>query len=200
MGCNKGDIHACDNAASMAYKGKGIKQNLNDALTFAIKACPSLEAKPHSTGCALLGLSYIKGFAGTKVDTTKGLNMLNISCDLKNFEACKFLGDLNHEGKILTKNETKAQKLYEDSCSNNHIESCNKLGELYFQGHTWPKNLPKSLAYYDKSCSLGDGKICDFLGNVYMEGRDGIIKDRMKGRKYYRQGCKLGIKEACDKI
>ena len=126
--------------------------------------------------------------------------MLNISCDLKNFEACKFLGDLNHEGKILTKNETKAKELYEESCTNNHIESCNKLGELYFQGHTWPKNLPKSLAYYDKSCSLGDGKICDFLGNVYMEGRDGIIKDRMKGRKYYRQGGKLGIKEACDKI
>ena len=200
MGCKKGDIHACDNAASMAYKGKGIKQNLNDVLTFAIKACPSLEAKPQSTGCALLGLSYIKGFAGTKVDTTKGLNMLNISCDLKNFEACKFLGDLNHEGKILTKNETKAKELYEKSCTHNHIESCNKLGELYFQGHTWPKNLPKSLAYYDKSCSLGDGKICDFLGNVYMEGRDGIIKDRMKGRKYYRQGCKLGIKEACDKI
>lgn len=88
-----------------------------------------------------------------------------------------------------------ALKFFKKSCDMGYSYGCTNYGSLLFK----KRDLVKAKLYWEKGCELNDGMACYKLGLMYLIG-DYVIKNVSKGKQLINKACKLGYKEACNRL
>ena len=128
--CKNGDGGSCLFIGALYYTGKEIKQDLNMAKVYYIKACELKVA----AGCTELGNLFYTG-EGVKQDDKEAIRYYMQACELDGSLGCRYLGDQYNLGQGVEQNITTAGHFYHKACILGDSEGC-KQDKLIKKNHT----------------------------------------------------------------
>ncbi len=79
--------------------------------------------------CALLGTDYRDGTNGIAGDKDNAIRLFESSCEAGAYQGCTYMADVYDQGKLVERNDDKAQALYTKSCELGSEVSCRRLGK-----------------------------------------------------------------------
>ncbi len=120
------------------------------------KACESGELN----ACNELGLNYVEGSNGYAQSFAKGNEYFKKSCNLKNGEACGYLGLSYFNGNGVKKSLKEAIKYFSKACELKDGRSCTFLGTFSLRGEGLKKSEEKAKEFYKKGCEFGSNEAC----------------------------------------
>ncbi len=97
--------------------------------------------------------------------------LLEGSCNSGIMAACQRLGSIYDEGKVVTKDYSRAFVLYSKACDAGDAGGCNSLGAMYDVGKGAAKDDSHAVTLYTKACDGGSAEGCTDLGTMYLAGR-----------------------------
>jgi len=92
-----------------------------------------------------------------------------------------------------SKDFAQARTLFTLACDDGNMNACNYLGVLYGQGQGGPLDEGKAHELFKKACDKENMRGCTSLGVLYQND-----KKYTEARKYFKQACDGGVKDACD--
>ena len=196
--CDGKDTWGCYNLGHSYEDGEGVKQDYSNAMYYYKLACDSYfsyDISGSANACNQIGQLYRNG-NGVKRDYSKAFHYYEKSCSKHNYIGCSNLGDMYRDGKGIDKNITKAIQLYENSCREDESSACRDLGDLYYEN----ENYDKAKEYFEQACNNDNSYGCYSLGYMYEYGYGSLSIDDTKALIYYKKGCSLGNKVACEAI
>ena len=189
--CSEGDINGCYQLAIAYRDGDGVERDDVAAKQFFEIACES----GNTRACSELNTKE-KKHNNLNINTleTKDGRLLKYkkACDNGDGSACYELGILYDHGKVIEKNNEKANQFYLRACELKDDDGCAAMALFYEMNH----NMKKAIYYYDKVCE-NSGKMCEYIALYYESGGDGLDKDLEKAKEYYERACDHGKKDSC---
>jgi hypothetical protein len=221
--CQLEDGSGCNNLGYMLEKGKGIDQDMNNALKLYKKACKYGDME----GCHNAGSIYYRA-----KNYYKAKQYFKMSCgENKKHKrlgaSCNDLGYMYAHGIYVAYSPQRAAKYYRDACDNlGEVSSCNNLAYMYENGKGFKKSTLQADMFYMKACELGDSSSCSkthyhggkikkqdsedfrYAERLCNSGRgtgcyqlalyyDNILKDEDMYMDYYKQACDKGYSPSC---
>lgn len=129
----------------------GGKPDMVQALSWYKKAAFSGNAE----GKYRLGVYYLKGGGGLKVDRKKGISLLGEAAEAGNVNACYHLGVVSEE----VKDYRRAVLWYEYAAEQDHPAAFYALGKLYSAGLGVEKDLVRAGELFRRAAELGGGRV-----------------------------------------
>ena len=179
--CNQGNTTACHRY----LYGNGRNLSYNEIFDMMKYICNNGGYYYNSSGgnkpdyCFLVADGYLNG-----VDKVKGSDKIKIEkniplaieyfdkgCFAKNkreANSCLQLAEMYYQGKIVSKNFSKALKYAEQSCTRSfgtmqtQAKSCFMLGQMYEKGQGTKRNYAIAENYYRDACSMNSGDYCHY--------------------------------------
>jgi len=117
-------------------------------------------------------------------------------------EACASLGSLYNQGKLTSRDLTKAEHYLSEACSFPGwlAPSCYELARLYDNELAGKKSDKDIAEFYHIACHRADkdrvGKACIAAAKMHQTGR-GVEKDDNWVNELYNLGCRIKHKESC---
>ena len=188
------DKRQCDLLAYLYGTGKGGQQNHAKASKWYKLSCQ------HGNGvsCESAAFRAQRGL-GMARNTKLALELHQRACDLKRASACYYLGKHYFDGKITSKDDRRAFRLFEIGCWRGEGRACQYAG---FQlergrdgtGHKRPRN---AVIFYRESCLKGTPGGCRDLGRLYWKGT-GVTKNLTEAQTLFSRACyRHGFDLAC---
>ena len=163
--CENKKDSACVNLGYMYLKGEGIQRDINQAANLFQKACNDF----YKIGCFYLAEIYSTPKHNMK-DKRKASKLYESSCeseDRMSAYSCTKLGMLHYAGDGVSKDWSKAIRLFVRSCRKDYALACKMAASMYEKGQGVPKiSLPRARAFYKKACQLGDKYSCKKGANL----------------------------------
>ena len=191
--CLAGDAKGCYRVAVTYRDGLGVKQDTEAAKSYFKMACDQGDTQ----SCVEMNaINQTHSDSGTTMPETKEENKFTEyreACDNNDGSACYELGLLYDEGKMVAKNEKKADQFILRACELKYDVGCLATA-AYYQVNN---NMKKAIGYYVEVCERGDASACALAAVLYQYGYDNLDKDIDMARKYYKKACDLGDMDGC---
>jgi TPR repeat protein len=189
-GCDADNLSDCSSLADMYFKGEGIPQNLQKAITLYTKACE----RGNAAGCKGLALLYRVG-VGVPKDSKRAAELYKKACDVGLASGCSNLGVLYENGEGVSYDQRQAIKLYHSACDQGDALGCLNLGVIYHNGDGVQKDLARAAEYSKKGCDGGESLGCFHLAQAYNNG-EGVPENPEMTVRYMRKASDLGNSSA----
>ncbi len=125
--CSDGMAVACQNLGDIYYKGKKVKQDYLEAVSYYGKACDG----SYIAGCSDLGFMYEKA-QGIEEDFSKAAKLYAKACEGNDFKGCHRSGMLYKKGLGGTEQSfLKAKEFFTKACSDGDPRAPQIYEELF---------------------------------------------------------------------
>ena len=182
-----GDAEAQNALGEAYYDGKGVTENLTEAVKWYTKAAEQGNVKAQYK----LGVCYYYGY-GVERYYGEAEKWLTKAAEQGYAEAQNHLG---YYYEYEYKNDTKAVKWYTKAAEQGlPIAQCN-LGNCYSYGIGVEKNSEEAIKWYTKAADQGYANAQYYLGKAYDEGK-GVAKNDPEAMKWYLKAIKNNSPEA----
>ena len=181
-----GEAEAQNALGEAYYDGKGVTENLTEAVKWFTKAAEQENAKAQYN----LGICYYYGY-GVYQNYGEAEKWYTKAAEQGYAEAQTSLGyyyEENHNPKKAVEWYTKAAE------QGLPIAQCN-LGVCYKYGNGVEKNLEETIKWYTKAANQGYAQAQYYLGKAYDKG-DGVEKNDSEAMKWYLKAIKNNSPEA----
>ena len=181
-----GEAEAQNALGEAYYDGKGVTENLTEAVKWFTKAAEQENAKAQYN----LGICYYYGY-GVYQNYGEAEKWYTKAAEQGYAEAQTSLGyyyEENHNPKKAVEWYTKAAE------QGLPIAQCN-LGVCYKYGNGVEKNLEETIKWYTKAANQGYAQAQYYLGKAYDKG-DGVEKNDSEAMKWYLKAVKNNSPEA----
>ena len=182
-----GEAEAQNALGEAYYDGKGVTENLTEAVKWFTKAAEQENAKAQYN----LGICYYYGYGVQYRDRGEAVKWYTKAAEQGNADAQTSLGyyyEENHNPKKAVEWYTKAAE------QGLPIAQCN-LGVCYKYGNGVEKNLEETIKWYTKAANQGYAQAQYYLGKAYDKG-DGVEKNDSEAMKWYLKAIKNNSPEA----
>lgn len=188
---------ACKAGIHESCKNIGMKYDTT-ILSSEIQSYTNLCNTGDSIGCYKLGRAYYRG-DGIAKDITKGMELLNKSCDANYGKACSYIG-ITYQ--FSRPNELdKMEAYYLKACSAGDAEPCGNLGYLYSRGLYVKKDEIKGMDFLKKGCDGGYTQACINLTGIYKPSNGEDYRDVIeKNLQLLSKACDAGDASGCMKL
>jgi TPR repeat protein len=164
-----------------------------------IEAC-SLDDK---RACDFAGRLTLVG-EGVVRDVTKGLSLLEQSCDGGFVVACaiaaRWLGEANHAAEVEGAPEARARFEVKQACLSSEADACYQMGLSYYFGRdSFPSDRARAAQAYERACALGDSRACNNLGDALAYG-EGVTRAVERAASLFDKACHLGEALGCSNL
>lgn len=182
-----GDAEAQNALGDAYYDGKGVTENLTEAVKWYKKAAFQENAKAQYN----LGVCYYYGY-GVEKYKGEAQKWLTKAAEQGYAEAQNFLG---YYYEYDERYDTKAIVWYTKAAEQGlPMAQCN-LGVCYENGNGVKKDLEEAIKWYTKAADQGYAKAQYYLGKAYEEGK-GVAKNDSEAMKWYLKAIKNNSPEA----
>ena len=186
-----GEAEAQNALGEAYYDGKGVTENLTEAVKWFTKAAEQENAKAQYN----LGICYYYGYGVQYRDRREAVKWYTRAAEQGNADAQNDLGYCYEFGEGVDKNLKEAVKWYTKAAEQGlPIAQCN-LGVCYKYGNGVEKNLEEAIKWYTKAANQGYAKAQYYLGKAYDKG-DGVEKNDSEAMKWYLKAIKTNSPEA----
>lgn len=185
-----GEAEAQNALGEAYYDGKGVTENLTEAVKWYKKAAFQENAKAQNN----LGICYYYG-NGVEEDRKEALKWYTRAAEQGNADAQNSLGYSYEYGEGVDKNLKEAVKWYTKAAEQGlPLAQCN-LGICYEYGNGVEKNLEETIKWYTKAANQEYAKAQYLLGKAYDKG-EGIAKNDSEAMKWYLKAVKNNYPQA----
>lgn len=161
--CGLGYALSCRHLGNAYNKGQGVPKDEVMAFQSYSRACQGNDAR----GCLQLAF-FTRTGKGTSKDTAKAdamaktaIAIIQQQCEANDSESCEVMADQYANGwSGVTKDESKALKLYEQACAGGQGDSCGEAAERYEKGTGTKKDPAKAKALRAQACKLDHEPSC----------------------------------------
>lgn len=182
-----GDAEAQNALGEAYYDGKGVTENLTEAVKWYTKAAEQGNVKAQYN----LGVCYYYGY-GVEQYYGEAKKWLTKAAEQGYAEAQNFLG---YYYEYDERYDTKAIMWYTKAAEQGlPMAQCN-LGLCYKNGTGVKKDLEEAIKWYTKAADQGYAKAQYYLGKAYDEG-EGVAKNDSEAMKWYLKAIKNNSPEA----
>lgn len=186
-----GEAEAQNALGEAYYEGKGVTENLTEAVKWYKKAAFQENAKAQYN----LGTCYDYGYGVQYEDRKEAVKWYTRAAEQGNADAQNSLGYCYEFGEGVEKNLKEAVKWYTKAAEQGlPIAQCN-LGVCYKNGDGVEKNLEEAIKWYTKAANQEYAKAQYLLGKAYDEGQ-GVAKNDSEAMKWYLKAVKNNYPQA----
>ena len=186
-----GEAEAQNALGEAYYDGKGVTENLTEAVKWYKKAAFQENAKAQYN----LGTCYDYGYGVQYEDRKEAVKWYTRAAEQGNADAQNSLGYCYEFGEGVEKNLKEAVKWYTKAAEQGlPIAQCN-LGVCYKNGDGVEKNLEEAIKWYTKAANQEYAKAQYLLGKAYDEGQ-GVAKNDSEAMKWYLKAVKNNYPQA----
>lgn len=146
-----------------------------------------------------LGLAYLKGLNGHKIDYEKAKNLLFYSADKENGDAQYYLSLMYNSGVGFDKNQQEAVRWLIKASDNMQVEALRELGKRYVDGRDVEKDEVLGTSMTAMAAERGNSKAMNDLGYYYSKGI-GYPQDKNEALRYYQMAADRGYVIAMSNI
>lgn len=183
-----GEAEAQNALGEAYYDGKGVTENLTEAVKWFTKAAEQENAKAEYN----LGNCNYYGYGVQYKDYGEAVKWYTKAAEQGNAEAQNSLG---YYYEIDELNPKKAVEWYTKAAEQGlPIAQCN-LGICYEYGKWVEKNLEEAIKWYTKAANQGHARAQYYLGKAYDEGK-GVAKNDSEAMKWYLKAVKNNYPQA----
>lgn len=125
--CERNYSAFCNDYGVFLQTGKGVRQNLNEAMKYYEKSCDL----GWGAGCDNLGNVYYF----EKKDYKEAKNYFEKACDLNSGNGCYNLATSYYNGKGVRQDKSLAKEYYGKACDNGEQKGCDNYKKLNEQGY-----------------------------------------------------------------
>ena len=181
----------CIALSRLLSKGPGLPKEVRRAAQLYREAC----AGEGTIGCGDFVELLFDGGRGILNDDARAVRYYDeFFCHSGVSAGCALLADRYAEGRGVGKDLSKAAELYARACTGPHDpeRDC---------GESSPARDPEVLAgraELARRVDRGDPEACLSLGTMHEAGK-GVSRDGVLARRYFQEGCRRGLKEACER-
>ena len=180
-----GEAEAQNALGEAYYDGKGVTENLTEAVKWFTKAAEQENAKAEYN----LGNCYYYGNGVQYRDRGEAVKWYTKAAEQGYTEAQNDLGYCYEFGEGVDKNLKEAVKWYTKAAEQGlPLAQCN-LGACYENGDWVEKNLEEAVKWYTKAANQGYAKAQYYLGKAYDKG-EGVAKNDSEAMKMVSQSGK----------
>lgn len=186
-----GEAEAQNALGEAYYDGKGVTENLTEAVKWFTKAAEQENAKAEYN----LGNCYYYGNGVQYRDRGEAVKWYTKAAEQGNADAQNDLGYCYEFGEGVDKNLKEAVKWYTKAAEQGlPLAQCN-LGACYENGDWVEKNLEEAVKWYTKAANQGYAKAQYYLGKAYDNG-EGVAKNDSEAMKWYLKAVKNNYPQA----
>ena len=186
-----GEAEAQNALGEAYYDGKGVTENLTEAVKWFTKAAEQENAKAEYN----LGNCYYYGNGVQYRDRGEAVKWYTKAAEQGYTEAQNDLGYCYEFGEGVDKNLKEAVKWYTKAAEQGlPLAQCN-LGACYENGDWVEKNLEEAVKWYTKAANQGYAKAQYYLGKAYDKG-EGVAKNDSEAMKWYLKAVKNNYPQA----
>lgn len=189
---------------SLSFRDYGIKK-IKSNVTYLLVLTengerPDLSSKPDPSIKRMefpakdefeLGLAYLKGLNGHKIDYEKAKNLISMSADKGNGDAQFYLGLMYHSGIGVDKNPQEGNRWYEKAAENMQLDALRELGRKYVEGHDIEKDVVYGAFMTLIAADGGHVPAMNDMGYYFSKGI-GYDQNKMEALKYYQMAADRG--------
>lgn len=173
------------------YDGKGVTENLTEAVKWFTKAAEQENAKAEYN----LGNCYYYGYGVQYKDYGEAVKWYTKAAEQGYADAQNQLGYCYEFGEGVDTNHKKAVEWYTKAAEQGlPLAQCN-LGVCYENGDGVEKNLEEAIKWYTKAANQGHARAQYYLGKAYDEGK-GVAKNDSEAMKWYLKAVKNNYPQA----
>lgn len=185
-----GDAEAQNALGEAYYDGKGVTENLTEAVKWYTKAAEQGNVKAQYN----LGFCYYHGY-GVEQYYGEAKKWYTKAAEQGYAEAQNQLGYCYEFGEGVDTNHKKAVEWYTKAAEQGlPLAQCN-LGVCYENGNGVEKNLEEAVKLYTKAANQGYARAQYYLGKAYDEGK-GVAKNDSEAMKWYLKAAKNNYPQA----
>ena len=186
-----GEAEAQNALGEAYYDGKGVTENLTEAVKWFTKAAEQENAKAEYN----LGNCYYYGNGVQYRDRGEAVKWYTKAAEQGYTEAQNDLGYCYEFGEGVEKNYKEAVKWYTKAAEQGQpMAQCN-LGVCYKYGNGVEKNLEEAVKWYTKAANQEYAKAQYLLGKSYDKG-EGVAKNDSEAMKWYLKAVKNNYPQA----
>lgn len=186
-----GEAEAQNALGEAYYDGKGVTENLTEAVKWFTKAAEQENAKAEYN----LGNCYYYGNGVQYRDRGEAVKWYTKAAEQGYTEAQNDLGYCYEFGEGVEKNYKEAVKWYTKAAEQGQpMAQCN-LGVCYKYGNGVEKNLEETVKWYTKAANQEYAKAQYLLGKAYDKG-EGVAKNDSEAMKWYLKAVKNNYPQA----
>lgn len=138
-----------------------------------------------------MGLAYLQGTSGKKVDDEKAKLYFFKAADAGNSDAQYYLGRMYLEGIAVDKDLNKASGWFEKASEDMHPDALFELGKLYLNDEYSGKDPDMGFVYLSYSADAGNTAAMVDMGYYYSKGKY-VNKDIQKAVNLYKEAAERG--------
>lgn len=186
-----GEAEAQNALGEAYYDGKGVTENLTEAVKWFTKAAEQENAKAQYN----LGICYYYGYGVQYRDRREAVKWYTRAAEQGNADAQNDLGYCYEFGEGVDKNLKEAVKWYTKAAEQGlPVAQCN-LGVCYKYGYGVEKNLEEAVKWYTKAANQEYARAQYNLGKAYDKG-ESVAKNDSEAMKWYLKAIKNNSPEA----
>jgi len=174
--------------------GRTIVHELGDELNFSQLKMAADAGDPNAA--TLVGMMLHDGLNGQEKAIPEAAKYYEFGCENDQMRACRSLALLHVLGIGVSKDESKANRLFTESCKGGIMLSCLNLGDQHAAGTGASEDDTAANHFYKTACDGGNALGCDRLGERYDFG-NGITENDQEANRLYKKACDDGNMQGC---
>ena len=184
-----GEAEAQNALGEAYYDGKGVTENLTEAVKWFTKAAEQENAKAQYN----LGICYYYGYGVQYRDRREAVKWYTRAAEQGNADAQNDLGACYENGDWVEKNLEEAVKWYTKAANQGYAKAQYYLALSYDKGEGVAKNDSEAMKWYLKAVKNNSPEAAYYYGGMLLEGnkQKGITKNIPEGVKYLRKAADL---------
>lgn len=184
-----GEAEAQNALGEAYYDGKGVTENLTEAVKWFTKAAEQENAKAEYN----LGVCYYYGYGAQYKDRGEAAKWYTKAAEQGLRLAQCNLGVCYEYGNGVEKNLEEAVKWYTKAANQEYARAQYNLGKAYDEGKGVAKNDSEAMKWYLKAVKNNSPEAAYYYGGMLLEGnkQKGITKNIPEGVKYLRKAADL---------
>lgn len=184
-----GEAEAQNALGEAYYDGKGVTENLTEAVKWFTKAAEQENAKAEYN----LGVCYYYGYGVQYKDRGEAAKWYTKAAEQGLRLAQCNLGVCYEYGNGVEKNLEEAVKWYTKAANQEYARAQYNLGKAYDEGKGVAKNDSEAMKWYLKAVKNNSPEAAYYYGGMLLEGnkQKGITKNIPEGVKYLRKAADL---------
>lgn len=192
-----GEAEAQNALGEAYYDGKGVTENLTEAVKWYKKAAFQENAKAQNN----LGICYYYG-NGVEEDRKEALKWYTRAAEQGNADAQNSLGYSYEYGEGVDKNLEETIKWYTKAANQGYAKAQYYLALSYDKGEGVAKNDSEAMKWYLKAVKNNSPEAAYYYGGMLLEGnkQKGITKNIPEGVKYLRKAADLKNLDAINSL